>query len=155
MTSPVIFSLPAMNNRCAWVLPLVSLPKSSSDNERVTIILHQYGPLENTTEAAMIERCVAWLEDRLIGRQSARIRSSPSAFSGFPLMTSPFSLRSMYQLSVSPFVFFRLNAKIALPFFTASLRSASSDLRELLMASNASEDGKASMPCQMLLRCDM
>lgn len=59
MTSPVIFSLPAMNNRCAWVLPLVSLPKSSSDNDRVTIILRQYGLFESATEAAMIERCVA------------------------------------------------------------------------------------------------
>jgi len=58
MTSPVSFSLPAMNNRCAWVLPLVSLPKSSSDNERVTIMLRQYDLLENAAEVAMIERCV-------------------------------------------------------------------------------------------------
>lgn len=39
MISPLIFSFPDMNNRCAWVLPLASLPKSSSDNERKTVLL--------------------------------------------------------------------------------------------------------------------
>lgn len=37
ITSPLTFSLPAMKSLCAFALPLTSLPKSSSDNESVTI----------------------------------------------------------------------------------------------------------------------
>ncbi len=37
MTSPFIFSFPDMNSRCACVFPLTSLPKSSSDSDKVTI----------------------------------------------------------------------------------------------------------------------
>jgi len=70
--------------------------------------------------------------------------NTPSAFAGSPLVTSPFSLRSIYQLSVCPSLFFNVNAKTALPFLTASFRSAASDWRELLMASKAAEEGKAS-----------
>ena len=36
MMSPLIFSFPDMNNRCAWVLPLAIFPKSSSDSDRKT-----------------------------------------------------------------------------------------------------------------------
>lgn len=71
----------------------------------------------------------------------------PSAFfpvGASPLPTSPFSLRSIYQLSVDPSLFFSVNANIALPFLTASLRSAASEWRELLIASKAADDGKAS-----------
>ena len=39
MMSPLIFSFPDMNNRCAWVLPLASLLKSSSDSERKTVLV--------------------------------------------------------------------------------------------------------------------
>ena len=34
--SPLILSLPPMNSRCAFALPATSLPKSSSERERVT-----------------------------------------------------------------------------------------------------------------------
>ena len=71
----------------------------------------------------------------------------PSAFfpsGASPLATTPFSLRSMNQLSVCPSLFFRVNANMALPFLTASFRSASLDWRELLMASKAGEEGNAS-----------
>ena len=71
---------------------------------------------------------------------------APSAFAGSPFATSPFSLRSMYQLSVCPSLFFSVNAKTALPFLTASFRSAASDWREELIASKAAEEGKTS--CQ-------
>ena len=37
ITSPLTFSFPDMNNLCACVLPLTSLPKSSSESDRVTI----------------------------------------------------------------------------------------------------------------------
>ena len=37
MTSPLIFSFPDINNRCACVFPLTSFPKSSSDMVNVTI----------------------------------------------------------------------------------------------------------------------
>lgn len=50
----------------------------------------------------------------------------------------------MYQLSVCPSLFLSVNAKIALPFFTASFRSASSDCREVLIASKAADEGKES-----------
>ena len=50
----------------------------------------------------------------------------------------------MYQLSVSPSLFLSVNAKTALPFFTASFRSASSDCRELLIVSKAAEEGNES-----------
>ena len=69
---------------------------------------------------------------------------APSAFAGSPFATSPFSLRSMYQLSVCPSLFFNVKAKTALPFFTASFRSAASDWREELIASKAAEEGKTS-----------
>lgn len=69
----------------------------------------------------------------------------PLAFSGRPLATAPLSLRSMCQLAVSPALFLRVNAKTALPFLMASLRPASSLLRAALMASKASEEGKASV----------
>lgn len=36
MTSPLIFNFPAMNSRCACVLPATILPKSSSDSDSVT-----------------------------------------------------------------------------------------------------------------------
>jgi len=61
-----------------------------------------------------------------------------------PLATSPFSFKSMYQLSICPSLFLSVNANIALPFLMASLRSASSDRRESLIRSNASDEGKAS-----------
>lgn len=37
ITSPLTFNLPAMNSLCAFALPLISLAKSSSDNDSVTI----------------------------------------------------------------------------------------------------------------------
>lgn len=66
----------------------------------------------------------------------------PFALAGRPFRTAPLSFKSMCQLSVSPALFFRVNAKMALPFLIASLRSASEDWRASLMASKASEDGK-------------
>jgi len=62
-----------------------------------------------------------------------------------PLQTSPLSFKSMYQLSNAPEVFFSVNAKIALPFLMASMRSASFDFNDWLIKSNAEEDGKASI----------
>lgn len=72
----------------------------------------------------------------------------PSAFwpsGASPLQTSPFSFKSIYQLSAAPEAFFSVKAKIALPFFMASLRSASFDFSDSLIKSNAVEDGKASV----------
>ena len=53
-------------------------------------------------------------------------------------------LRSMFQLSVSPAAFLRVKAKMALPCFRASLRSASLALRAAWIASKASEEGNLS-----------
>ncbi len=50
----------------------------------------------------------------------------------------------MYQLSDCCSLFFNVKAKIALPFLTASFRSASSDDKELLIKSKAAEEGNAS-----------
>ena len=50
----------------------------------------------------------------------------------------------MCQLSVWPEAFFKVKAKMALPFLMASFRSASFDLSESLMRSKATDDGKAS-----------
>ena len=36
ITSPLTFNFPAMNSRCAFALPATSLPKSSSERDRVT-----------------------------------------------------------------------------------------------------------------------
>ncbi len=36
ITSPLTLSLPAMNSLCAFALPLVNLPKSSSESDSVT-----------------------------------------------------------------------------------------------------------------------
>ena len=69
---------------------------------------------------------------------------APLAFSGSPLLTWPFSLRSMCQLSVSPAEFLRVNAKTALPCLMASFLSASLAFRASLMASKAAEDGNLS-----------
>ena len=80
----------------------------------------------------------------------------PSAFfplGASPLPTTPFSFKSICQLSVFPSVFFNVNAKTALPFFTASFRSASSDWRELLMASKAAEEGNESDGRKELVSC--
>ena len=70
-------------------------------------------------------------------------------FAFFPLGASPFptvpdSFRSIYQLAVSPDLFFNVNANILLPCFMASFRSASLDCNDSLMASKASDEGKAS-----------
>ena len=61
-----------------------------------------------------------------------------------PFPTSPFSLRSICQLSVSPALFFNVNANTAFPCLIASCRSASEDVRAALIASKASEEGKES-----------
>lgn len=73
-------------------------------------------------------------------RLSVTVGLSPS-----PLPTSPLLLRSMCQLSVSPALFFSVNAKTALPCLIAALRSASDEVSALLMTSKASEEGNASM----------
>lgn len=62
-----------------------------------------------------------------------------------PFATSPFSFKSMCQLSVAPAPFFNVKAKIALPFLMASFRSASLEWSDSLMASKATDEGKASM----------
>ena len=51
----------------------------------------------------------------------------------------------MYQLPVSPALFFRVKAKIALPFLMASARSEGEDWRERLIRSKAGEEGNASV----------
>ena len=42
ITSPLTFSFPDMNSLCAWVFPLTSLPKSSSESESVTTSRRQH-----------------------------------------------------------------------------------------------------------------
>ena len=56
----------------------------------------------------------------------------------------------MCQLSVCPSLFLSVNAKTALPFFIASFRSASSDCRELLIASKAADEGKESSELHLI-----
>lgn len=106
ITFPLIFNLPLINNCCAFVFPVTSLPKFSSLNDSVT---------------------------------SAFLPAGAS-----PFETTPLSFRSMCQASSWPLVFLSLNAKMALPLLTASLRSASDEVRELFMASKAAEEGNAS-----------
>lgn len=69
----------------------------------------------------------------------------PVGFSGSPFITSPFSLRSMCQLSVSPAAFLSVNPNTAPPCLMASLRSASLAVSAELMASNAAEAGNLSV----------
>ncbi len=70
---------------------------------------------------------------------------SPVGLSPRPFPTSPLFFRSICQLSVSPALFFNVKANTAFPCLIASLRSASETWRAALMASKASEEGKASM----------
>jgi len=107
MMSPLIFSLPDMNNDCAFAFPETSFPKFSSDKDNVTFAFLPAG--------------------------------------ASPLATSPFSFRSICQLSVAPELFFNVKAKMALPFLMASARSASLDWSESLIASKAADEGKASL----------
>lgn len=60
-----------------------------------------------------------------------------------PLPTVPDSFKSMYHDSALP-AFLSWKAKIAPPFFIASLRSASFAERDAAMASKAADEGKAS-----------
>lgn len=69
----------------------------------------------------------------------------PVGFVPSPFPTSPFSLRSICQLSVSPALFLSVKAKTAFPCLIASLRSASDAVKALLMTSKAPEAGKASI----------
>jgi len=74
----------------------------------------------------------------------------PVGFSPSPFPTSPLFLRSMCQLSVSPALFFNVNANTAFACLMASLRSASEDLRVSLIVSKAAEEGKASFLRDMM-----
>jgi hypothetical protein len=149
MTSPLTFSLPDMNSLCAFAFPLTSLPKSSSDRDRVTTKVHVSADVPNQESCAvelMFEGTntashVSQLPETTIYSEDVL----PVGFEPNPFPTSPFSLRSMCQLSVSPALFLSVNAKTAPPCFTASFRSASEAVSALLMASNASEDGNASV----------
>lgn len=67
----------------------------------------------------------------------------PVGFSPSPFPTSPFFFKSICQLSVSPALFLRVNAKTASACLIASLRSASEAVSALLMRSKASEEGNA------------
>lgn len=69
-----------------------------------------------------------------------------------PFPTSPFSFRSMYQLSVLPCVFLRVKAKMALPCLMASFRSLSLFWRDSEIRSKATDDGKASAKIVMCER---
>lgn len=69
----------------------------------------------------------------------------PVGLSPSPLLTTPSFFRSMCQLSVSPALFLRVKAKTDCPILMAFLRSASSDWRDALMASKASEAGNAAV----------
>ena len=114
---------------CAIAFPETSLPKFSSESNKVTINPSQ----------KVLKHAVSPLAMGMTILPSAFFPSGAS-----PFATSPFSFRSIYQLSVVPAAFFRVKAKIALPFLTASLRSASLDFSESLMRSKAADDGKAS-----------
>ena len=69
----------------------------------------------------------------------------PVGFVPSPFPTSPFSFKSMCQLSVSPALFLSVKAKTAFPCLIASLRSASEEVKALLITSKASEAGKESV----------
>lgn len=74
------------------------------------------------------------------GRSACRY--IPVGLSPSPFPTSPLFFKSMCQLSVSPALFFSVNANTAFPCLMASFLSAS-DERALLMASKASDEGNA------------
>jgi hypothetical protein len=119
----------AMTHDCAFAFPETSLPKFSSESDRVTIrsLQNALKICENSAAPCMAILPFAFL---------------PSGAS--PFATSPFSFKSICQLSVAPEAFFSVNAKMALPFLIASLRSASFDFSDSLMRSKACDDGKAS-----------
>jgi len=141
MTSPLTFNLPPMNSRCAFALPLTSLPKSSSERDRVTVET-VVSLLSAHYAAACKGQVLAWSIE--MGVAEGWGGSVPVGLSPRPLPTSPLFFRSICQLSVSPVLFFSVNANTAFPCLTASLRSASEAWSAALMASKASEEGNAS-----------
>lgn len=64
---------------------------------------------------------------------------------GAPLPTVPVSLRSIHHDSVSLALFLSSKPKMVPTFLMASARSEGDDAREALMASKATEEGKASV----------
>jgi hypothetical protein len=123
ITSPLTFSFPDMKSRWALAFPATSFPKSSSERDRVT-----GGDGRLALQAVYIAR----------GRARLPVGLSPR-----PLETTPLFLRSTFQLSVSPALFFRVKAKTEPACLMAFLRSASSLERASLIASKASEAGNA------------
>jgi hypothetical protein len=144
ITSPLTFNFPDMNSLCAFAFPLTNFPKSSSDSDRVTV--QERCQLLVSDNAAANE----WLHGQSKGVLETRHAIFnlgallPVGFSPSPFPTSPLLLRSMCQLSVSPALFFSVNANTAFPCLIASLRSASEAVRALLITSKASEEGNAS-----------
>lgn len=126
MTSPLILSLPDMNNRWALAFPATRAPKSASESVRVTA---------NNSGFPLLAK----LKGTEGGSEDPPVGLSPR-----PLPTSPLFLRSMCQLSVSPAAFLRTKAKTALPCLMASLRSASLAVSALLISSKAAEAGNLS-----------
>jgi hypothetical protein len=141
MTSPLTFNLPPMNSRWAFALPLTNLPKSSSESDRVTVWEEVSPCLHSTATSDMINviHCPAEMINSVNEKAFLPVGLSPS-----PFPTSPLFFRSICQLSVSPALFFNVKANTAFPCLIASFRSASDDWRAALMASKASEEGKAS-----------
>lgn len=123
---------------CAIAFPETSLPKFSSESNKVTI-----NPGQKVLKHAA----------KSPGNGMTVLPSAFFPSGASPFATSPFSFRSIYQLSVAPAAFFRVKAKIALPFLTASLRSASLDFSESLMRSKAADDGKSSAQSIVRRRC--
>ena len=131
ITSPLIFSLPFMNKFCAFALPEYSCAKSLSERFSVTAAVSAHTAPSNAQQPVSI----------------ARDEDLPLAFffSGAePFPTVPVSLRSTYHSLLSPSLFLMLKAKMAPPFFMASLRSLSSE-RAAAMSSKAAEEGQASV----------
>ena len=84
-----------------------------------------------------------WLKTLPDSRYQKNKVDAPVGLSPRPFVTSPLVLRSMFQLSVSPALFFRVKAKTALPCLIAFFRSVSSEVRALLITLKASEAGNA------------
>jgi hypothetical protein len=135
ITSPLTFSFPPMNSLCAFALPLTSLPKSSSESDRVTVF-------QKSQPLICAERQLLATFQECSSQQNG---NAPVGFSPRPLPTSPLFFRSICQLSVSPALFFNVKANTAFPCLIASFRSASDAWRAALMASKASDEGKLSI----------
>ena len=126
ITSPFTLSLPLMYSFCAFALPAMSFANWSSAKMRLT------------------ERLICQPDAMLQVIEKGNLPPGFLPSGARPLPTVPVSFRSMCQLSCSPCSFFSVKAKMAPPFWMASLRSASLERADAI-ASKAADEGQASL----------